>query len=136
MIDESDYGKRLVAAVAERIASRYRDRVVIEYPMVFGAALSVAIFRPNREGAAEVQVTAFFDWSFQVDVANITLMEDQSFVPPESEHVARIVAIVDEIAKNGFAKVRTVPVLGPLSPVEFESSPNPRGKVVRQWLPW
>lgn len=125
-----------MVAVAERIASRYRDRVVIEYPVVFGAALSVAIFRPNRKGAAEVHVTAFFDWSFQVDVAHITLMEDQAFVPPESEHVARVVAIVDEIAENGFAKVRTVPFLGPLSPVEFESSPDPWGKVVRQWLPW
>lgn len=125
-----------MVAVAERVASRYGDRVVIEYPVVFGAALSVAIFLPRREGAAEVYVTEFSDWSFQVDVADVPLMEDQPFVPPESGHVARIVAIVDAIAENGFAKVRTVPFLGPLSPVKFESSPDPQGKVVREWLPW
>lgn len=141
MIDESDNGRGLVVAVAKTIASRYGDRVVIDYPGVYGAALSVAIFRPRRAGAAEVYLTACFDWSFQIDVAGITLLEDEPYVPPECEHIARIVSIVDGIAARGFAKVRTVPFLGPLSPVRFESPGSgllteSSAEIVKEWLPW
>lgn len=90
-----------------------------------------------------LMVYASFDWSFQVDVGEVTMLEDQFFSPPESEHIARIVSIVDAFATHGLVKVRKLRFLGPLSPTEYDSRhelqdllAKPSSKIVKEWLPW
>ncbi|TFD74883.1 hypothetical protein E3T54_13115 [Cryobacterium sp. Sr8] len=143
MIDENDDGAALVHAVGDAIKARYGDRVAIDYPEVVEHPLSIVTFTPRREGAVDLMVYGHFDWGFQVDVGEVTMLEDQFFNPPESEHIARIVSIVDAFATHGLVKVRKLRFLGPLSPTAYDSRSRlhdllakPSSKVVKEWLPW
>ncbi|TFB51971.1 hypothetical protein [Cryobacterium tagatosivorans] len=141
MIDENHLGARLVHAVGDEIKARYGDRVAIDYPTV-DQPFSMVTFTPRRAGAVYVSLDGHADWSFQVDVDEVSMLEDQFFNPPESEHIARIVSIVDAFARHGLVKVRKHRFWGPFSPTAYDSRNDlqdllakPSSKIVKEWLP-
>ena len=61
-------------------------------------------FTPRNPSGARVILYANWDWSFGLESGRFVLFEDEEFSGSEDDHIHRIVAEIDAIARRGVTR--------------------------------
>ena len=103
MIDESDRGRALVVAVAERVTAEY-PATSVEIRDGGGFHGTVATFTPRNPDGATLTLLAAYDWSFDIHVGRFILFDQEPMDGSEAERIDLITREILEVAGKGFSR--------------------------------
>ncbi|MDZ4044406.1 MAG: hypothetical protein U1E32_01335 [Rhodoglobus sp.] len=121
MVDRSDRGRRIRDAVVAEVATRF-PRAEIEIPIAAQEGISAAFLRSAAPDEVDFELVVGGSGSYALFAGARLLADGEPITDPESDHVARIVREISDVARTGIPEPNAGDLLR-----------NPR---LRAALPW
>lgn len=95
---------RLAEAVVRCVVALHPTVSVELTPERDQQPFTMVVFTPRNPRGARVILYANYDWSFGLESGRFVLFEDEEFSSSADDHIERIVAEIDSIARLGVTR--------------------------------
>jgi hypothetical protein len=95
---------RLAEAVTHGVVALHPTVTVELIPERDQQHFTIVEFTPRNRRGARVILYANYDWSFGLECGRFVLFEEEEFHGAEADHIDRIIAEIDSIARHGVAR--------------------------------